>query len=279
MQDIRYIKMEGLVNDFLILDARDRSIKLDQEQVRQLSSRENASTNGCDQLIVLEPSNDADVHMRIYNASGEEVDACGNASRAVAHLLLHELHRADVTIATNVALLDAHIRQDGMVQVDMGVPGTDWQAIPLSSIENTNAVELSVGPLEHGVATNMGNPHITFFVEDAEAIDLERYGPAVQANALFPEGVNVGIASKRGDDHFRLRVYERGVGETAACGTGACAAAVAAHRRRLAGRDIRLTLNGGDIHIVWGDDNRVRMAGPVGYPEGKNWKQLDLSGV
>ncbi|PHZ84644.1 diaminopimelate epimerase [Paremcibacter congregatus] len=266
-------KMHGLGNDFIIFDGRTDQLDLTEAQVRQLASRNRGI--GCDQLITLWPSETADVFMRIQNADGSEVAACGNATRCVGDILLQELGRDRVTIETGAGLLTA-CRDGDLIRVDMGTPLLDWRDIPLAQDMDTADLDLSVGPLSHGVAVNMGNPHVVFFVPDVAAIVLETLGPEIENHPLFPERVNVSIVEDRGDGHLRHRVWERGAGITEACGSAACATVVAASLRGLVDRKAIIDLDGGTLHMAWDADNHVQMTGAVSYVyEG----QIDLGSL
>ena len=220
---------------------------------------------GCDQLIVIEPARDelADAFMRIRNNDGGEVEACGNAARCVANIVMGELGRKDVIIETVVGLLDANGLADGQITVDMGQVKLDWRDIPLGSAVDSNHIPLSLGPLSDPVGVNVGNPHAVFFVDDAEAIDIEKLGPVLEHHEMFPERANIEVCSITGENQLRMRVWERGVGVTRACGTGACAAGVAAARRGLTGRKTEIILDGGNLTIEWLPDDHVLMTGPV----------------
>ena len=262
-----FLKMNGLGNDFVVVEAREQPFAPDAAQVRALADR--AKGVGCDQLIVIEPSDRADAFMRIWNADGGEVEACGNASRCVAWLLMEAGGRDAVTLDTAGGLLEARRAGPQAVTVDMGPPGLDWSDIPLAQEMDTRGIELQVGPIDAPLlhtpgCVSMGNPHVVFFVADAAAAPVREVGPMIEHHLLFPEGVNVGFAEVRSRDSLRLRVWERGAGETKACGTGACAAVVAAHRRGLADRRARVALAGGELEIEWrGSDGHVLMTGPV----------------
>jgi len=259
-----FIKMHGLGNDFVIVDARDQAFVLDQDSARRITDRREGV--GCDQLIVMEPpeSPSADIFMRIRNADGGEVEACGNAARCVAALLMAEKEGGPVVIETLAGLLPSQAASsDGLVTVDMGPVADDWEAIPLAEPQDTLHLTLNMDGLCDPVAVNVGNPHAVFFVEDCEAVALAELGPRLEHHPLFTERANISVATLSGPDRLRLRVWERGVGITRACGTGACAAAVAAARRGLTGRRVEVTLDGGTLTIEWRDDNHVVMSGPV----------------
>ncbi|PKR48472.1 diaminopimelate epimerase [Thalassospira marina] len=265
MNGISFIKMHGLGNDFVVFDGRRDSVVLDMDDATAARIADRKTGVGCDQLIVIEPprDDDADAFMRIRNNDGSEVGACGNATRCVADVLMGEFKRRDVTIQTVSGLLEARGLDDGTVTVDMGLAWLDWREIPLLKAVDTNHIPLSVGPLADPVGVNMGNPHAVFFVDDAEAIDLEKYGPVLEHHDIFPERANIEVCHLMGDNRIRMRVWERGVGITRACGTGACAVGVAAARRGLTGRNVEVVLDGGVLGIEWLPDEHVLMTGPV----------------
>ena len=253
---IPFIKMHGLGNDFVVLDGRDGKLPpLEAQAARAIADRHTGI--GCDQVIVLEPSQIADFRMRIHNADGGEVEACGNATRAIAML-----HGEPVDIETVAGVLSAR-PEDGGVAVDMGEPEFGWEEIPLSDAMDTLDMPVGWDELERPTAVNIGNPHVVFFVPDCDKVPLERLGPAIETDPLFPERVNVNVATVEAPDAIRLRVWERGAGLTRACGTGACATAVAAMRRKLVGREVVVSLPGGQLLISWGEDGRVMMTGPA----------------
>ena len=263
-----YFTMDGLGNDFIVFDAREQDIPLSSEDVRLLSDRVDGI--GCDQLIVIKPSDTCDAFMEIWNADGGMVAACGNAARCIAWYLADGKAGAQVSIQTAATLLHATVLEDNFVTVDMGEPGVHWQDIPLAGVMDTLSLPLSAGPLANPIAVSMGNPHAVFFVEDVDAldaIDLESLGPILERDALFPEHANISVCSVEGD-LIRQRVWERGVGITKACGTGACAALVAAARRGLTGRIATVRLDGGDLTIIWNDINHVIMTGEVAMGHG-----------
>jgi diaminopimelate epimerase len=263
MNVVNFIKMHGLGNDFVVLDARARPLGLGGEGARAIADRRTGV--GCDQVLVLEAPEDslADAHMRIYNADGGESAACGNGARCVAAMLMEEKGNSHVIIETVAGLLDCEAAGDGMISVDMGPAALDWRDIPLAEAMDTLHLGIGHGGLKDPVAVNLGNPHAVFFVEDAAAVNLETSGPVLERHALFPECTNVEAAQVRGSSDIRLRVWERGVGITRACGSGACATLVAAHRRGLTGRAADVELDGGRLHIEWLADNHVLMTGPV----------------
>ncbi|WP_045363301.1 diaminopimelate epimerase [Methyloceanibacter caenitepidi] len=260
-------KMNGLGNDFVVIDRRHDDLSLPADAVRAIADR--ATGIGCDQLIALDPSSEADVFMRIWNADGGEVAACGNAARCVAGVVAGELGRPTVTIETEDQVLGAYAGPDGLVTIDMGEPRLAWDEIPLTEeFHDTSCIELQAGPIDAPVlhspgVVSMGNPHAIFFVDDAEAIDLGRIGPMLEHHPLFPERANISVARVLDEGHIRLRTWERGAGLTRACGTAACASAVAAVRRGLTDRKVTVSLPGGDLVIEWREgDGHVLMTGP-----------------
>jgi diaminopimelate epimerase len=248
----RFRKMHGLGNDFAIFDAREGAVAMDAAWARAIADRRTGV--GCDQVIVLEPSDVADVRMRIWNADGGEVESCGNASRCVASLGAR-------TIETKGGVLAASSDGDG-VTVDMGEPRFGWEEIPLAYAMDTVAMPVGWDGLEAPFAVNVGNPHVVFFVPDADAVDLARLGPIIEHDPLFPERINVNVASMD-DDAIRLHVWERGAGLTQACGTGACATGVAAIARGLASSSVEVRLPGGSLTIAWERGGHIRMSGPA----------------
>jgi diaminopimelate epimerase len=272
MRRIGFYKMHGLGNDFVVLDTRCQPLAVDAAAARALADRHTGI--GCDQLVVIAPASaaGADAAIRFFNPDGGEAGACGNGTRCVAWLIGRESGAARVRLQTQAGLLDAALLAEGGVAVDMGAPRTGWRDIPLARPADTLRADLAAGPLAGPVCTNMGNPHATFFVADADAVDLETLGPGLEHDRLFPERANIGVASVVAsgpdDARIRLRVWERGAGITRACGSGACAALVAAHRRGLTGRRASVVLDGGALDIEWRDDEdgrpgRVVMTGPV----------------
>ncbi len=261
-----FVKMHGLGNDFVVLDARSTPLDLSVAQARAIADRRKGV--GCDQLIVLEPSEAADVFMRIRNPDGGEAEACGNATRCVASQLMAETGTDRVVIETVAGLLEATNAGGGLYSVDMGPAHLEWQDIPLASQMDTLHLDLAVGPasapvLSDPVAVNMGNPHVVFFVDNVEAVDLATIGPIVEHHPLFPERVNVSIAQIISHGAIKMRVWERTAGITLACGSAACAVIVAAARRELTGRGAEVMLDGGVLKMAWREDGHVMMTGPV----------------
>ena len=263
-----FVKMHGLGNDFVVLDARGAAFELTPARRRAIADRRLGV--GCDQLIVLEPptERDADVFMRIYNPDGGEAGACGNATRCVASVLMDERKTDHVTVQTISGLLESQktgTAADGLpvISVDMGPARLDWRDIPVREACDTNHMPVGLGPLRDPVGTSMGNPHATFFVDSVAAIPLAELGPKLEHDRFFPERANIGVAELVGEDKLRLRVWERGAGLTLACGSGACAALVAANRRGLVKRRAEVIVDGGTLDIEWLRDGHVMMTGGI----------------
>ncbi len=263
MTDLPFTKMHGLGNDFVVIDIRHTSFRPSPEQARAIAERRTGI--GCDQLILLAPPADpgAEIAMRILNADGGEVEARGNAARCVAALVMAETGRQTAVIETPAGLLQARHADGGAISVDMGPAGLDWRHIPLAEEVDILHLDVQAGELSDPVAIGMGNPHAVFFVADVDAVDLERLGPVIEHHALFPQRTNVEIVQCLASDRLRARVWERGAGLTRACGTGACAALVAANLRGLAGRRASVVLDGGALDIHWLEDEHVLMSGPA----------------
>ncbi|MBZ0227602.1 MAG: diaminopimelate epimerase [Bauldia sp.] len=260
--------MNGLGNEFVVFDGRAAPVRLPAGAIRTLGGE---GAIGFDQMIVIEPSKaGADAFMRIFNRDGGEVDACGNASRCIGWVLMDETGRQTATIETNAGLLSAFDTGiPDLITVDMGKPRFGWQEIPLAEeFRDTRAIELQVGPIEAPIlhspsAVNMGNPHAVFWVDDVEAYDLARLGPLLENHPIFPERANISLAHVVSRTAITVRTWERGVGLTRACGTAACAAAVAAMRKKLVDNRVTVTLPGGPLIIEWRDDGHVLMTGAV----------------
>ncbi len=266
---MKFAKMNGLGNEIAVLDARDRPMTLNASAIEALAVA--GKGIGFDQLMVLLPPRNpmADVYTEIWNADGSKVAACGNGSRCVAWYVMREMNRESLVIETEAGLLGAVSVGPNRISVDMGEPIFEWERIPMSERMDTVRIELQVGPIDdpvlHGPGVvSMGNPHCVFFVQDAELAPVEAVGPMIEYHPLFPERTNVGFAEIVARDHIRLRVWERGAGLTKACGTGACAALVAAVRRRLCDRIANVQVDGGMLQIEWREsDNHVIMTGAV----------------
>lgn len=267
LADRPYRLMNGLGNNFVIFDFRQSPMKMRDNDAARVADP--ATGPGCDQVITIEDR--GGLFMGIWNADGGEVEACGNAARCVARLLMDEFERDDIEFSTAAETLRAWRVGEDRVAVNMGEPKFHWRDIPLAEqMDDTRFIDVKLGPIDNPVlwgpsAVNVGNPHCVFFVPDAAAQDIDRFGPLIENHPLFPERANVSVAEVTSRHAIRLRVWERGVGVTKACGTAACAALVCAHRRRLTERKATVTLDGGDLGIEWRDDNRIIMTGAVGF--------------
>lgn len=269
LADIQYLKMNGLGNDFIVLDGRVNAIALSSDQVRWIADREQGI--GCDQLIVLEPEQapEIDVFMRIYNHDGGEVKACGNATRCVAALIAKESGKTSIVVQTSAGLLTCQVAGN-MVSVDMGKPKFDWQSIPLAEeFGDTRGIELQIGPIDAPVlhtpsVVNVGNPHAIFWVmDDPDNYDLNLFGPMLENHPIFPDRANISLAQVLPKNQVKVRVWERGVGLTKACGTAACAVVAAGVRKGLTQRKIEVHLPGGSLALEWrGKDDHIIMTGP-----------------
>ncbi len=262
-----FLKMHGLGNDFVVFDARDIAFTLTAEQVRKVADRHFGI--GCDTVVVIGPGGaDADASIRFYNADGAESESCGNATRCVARLLMDERGWVRAKLATKGGLLICTDAGKGLVTLDMGEPRLDWQELPLAAPVDTADFPLDIGGTTVSAsAVSVGNPHCILFVPDAQKAPVTVLGPRIENLPFFPRRVNVEFAQVLDPARIRMRVWERGVGVTLACGTGACATAVAAVRRGLAGRKVELILDGGSLFIEWReDDNHVLMTGPAATP-------------
>ncbi|MBO1081391.1 diaminopimelate epimerase [Roseomonas haemaphysalidis] len=263
---IPFRKMHGLGNDFVVVDARKPETlgPLGVSPARAAAVADRHRGIGCDQFIVLEPTGPgADVFMRILNPDGSEAGACGNATRCVAQLLMAETGREQVTVRTLRGELPCERLPDGTIRADMGPPSLDWRDVPLARAVDTAHVPIDLGPVSDPAACSMGNPHLTFFVGDLDRIDWPALGRAAEHHPLLPERANIGFAQVIDTDHIRLGLWERGAGVTLACGSGACATLVNAHRRGLCGRRARIDLPGGTLQLEWRLDGHVLMAGPA----------------
>jgi diaminopimelate epimerase len=270
----RFLKMNGLGNEITVLDLRGTKLRVAPDEARAVASDPRSRF---DQLMVLHdpltPGTDA--YLRIYNTDGSESGACGNGTRCVAWAMMADPamarpHGDALTLETKAGLLPARRVAETDFTVDMGAPRLRWDEIPLRDpFQDTRAIELQIGPIDAPVlhtpsVVNMGNPHAIFWVEDVEAYEFERFGPLLENHPMFPERANISLAAVKGPEHIVLRVWERGVGLTRACGSAACAALVAASRKRLTGRRATVTLPGGDLLIEWRErDDHVLMTGPV----------------
>jgi diaminopimelate epimerase len=271
LADQAFVKMNGIGNEIVVVDMRARGGTIKPEEARAAAAPGGAPY---DQLMALYPSRTpgTDAFIRIYNNDGSEAGACGNGMRCVADLVAKENGKDALTFETTAGILNCWKNADGLFTVDMGVPHFKWNEIPLAEeFRDTRAIELQIGPIDERVlhspsVVSMGNPHAIFWVDDVNAYDLERFGPLLESHPIFPERANITLAHIVARDHIVIRTWERGAGLTKACGSAACAAAVAAARLRRAGRKMKVSLPGGELTIEWREkDDHVLMTGPVEF--------------
>lgn len=258
MQEIPFIKMHGLGNDFVIIDQRELQIDLSKELVCKISDRNRGV--GCDQLAIILDSKDTDAELIFFNSDGSRSTTCGNATRCIAKYLMNELKKTELKLTTGSKTLVAKDLGKGIISVNMGPPQIEWNKIPISREIDTLKLPIEGNP----TATSMGNPHCTFFVENVESIDLKKLGPKFENHPLFPEKTNVQFASIVGKNHIRLRVWERGSGITLASGSSSCAVVVAAVRNNLTQNTVMVDLDGGQIEVNWQSDG-VWMTGATAH--------------
>ena len=260
MRQVAFTKMHGLGNDFVIIDARSDPVALARHDVRALADRRRGV--GFDQMLTILPAQGGgDARVLIHNPDGGEAEACGNGTRCVADLLMGA--RREVTIETVAGPRRCERRPDGRITVDMGTPRFGWRDIPLAHACDTLSVPVPGVDLEACCCVSMGNPHAVFFVPDVAAIAVGELGPVLERHPLFPQGANIEFVTLAGRTRLRTRVWERGAGQTLACGSGACAVLVAAVRRSLAARRAEVALDGGSLGVEWTSDGRVEMTGPT----------------
>jgi diaminopimelate epimerase len=268
-----FVKMNGVGNEIVVVDLRRDAAKIEPEEARAA-----AKPVPYDQLMALYPPRTpgTDAFIRIYNNDGSEVGACGNGMRCVADIVAKESGKTALTFETTAGILNCWKGDDGLFTVDMGIPRFKWNEIPLAEeIRDTRNIELQIGPIDKPVlhtpsVVSMGNPHAIFWVDDVEAYDLARFGPLLENHPIFPERANITLAHIVWCDHIVIRTWERGAGLTKACGSAACAAAVAAARLKRTDRKVKVTLPGGELIIDWRADDHVLMTGPVAFEfEGK----------
>ncbi|MBY0224281.1 MAG: diaminopimelate epimerase [Hyphomicrobium sp.] len=271
--------MNGLGNEIVVVDTRTSKINISSAIARAMAA---APRSHFDQMMVLQPHRTAstDAYVTIFNADGSESAACGNGTRCIGWLECQKTGRANVAFETKAGLLNVNVANIDSITVDMGEPRFAWNEIPLSEpFHDTRGIELQIGPIDAPIlhspsVVNVGNPHAIFWVDDADAYDLARLGPLLENHPLFPQRANISLAEVRSRREIRLRVWERGTGLTQACGTAACAAAVAAMRKKLVDRTVTVVLPGGPLMIKWTDSNRILMTGPVEHEYEDDWVGL-----
>lgn len=263
MQRIPFIKMHGLGNDFVLIDRRDQALEIDADLVMRIADRHRGV--GFDQLVILDSCPEADARISFFNSDGSLAGACGNGTRCAARYLMDRAALERVSLASGSGTLQATRLADGRIEVVMPEPRLAWRDIPLAQPCDTLNVPLRLFGLDQPVAVSMGNPHAVFFVEDLDALDIEEIGPTLERHPMFPERANIGFVQIVGEAALRLRVFERGAGLTLACGSGACAAVVAAIRRERVQSPCRVLLDGGELSIAWNGAGPVLMTGPTAY--------------
>ena len=260
---VNYTKMHGLKNDFIIIDGREKKISLSRRKIKQISDRKKGL--GCDQVVILEkPKKKASVFVKFYNSDGSKTKACGNAARCVAFLLMREYKRKKIIIQTEASLLNAYLVNNKNVSVDIGKAYFKWNQIPLKKNIDISEIDFKVNSHIKPVLVNVGNPHIIFFVKNLKKINIKKIGPKIERNSLFPERINVNFAKILNNNKIELRVWERGSGNTKACGTGASATTVAAIKNKLINKRIcHIHMEGGKLKIEYKKNGHIVMTGPI----------------
>tara|TARA_Y100001970_G_scaffold157477_1_gene192638 strand:- start:6151 stop:6978 length:828 start_codon:yes stop_codon:yes gene_type:complete len=269
MNKLDAYKMDGLGNDFVIFDNRKKSFSLTKDQIIKISDRKNI---GCDQVIFIEKDKINDAYLRFYNADGGEISACGNGSRCVAYFLMKENNKKEVSLKTKSGILNSNMSEKNLVKINMGQPNFKWDKIPLSKEMNYKNLNIKINSkngkeIIGGFSLNVGNPHIIFFVENINDFDLNKIGPEIENHEYFPQKCNVTIANVKNKNHIKVRVWERGVGLTKACGTAACATGVASAVLKLTDKETNIEFQEGSLNINWYKDNNIYMTGNVSKVE------------
>ena len=263
--EFKAFKMDGLGNDFVIIDNRSNNVELTRDQIIRICDRKFI---GCDQLIFLNKSNKGDAEMEFYNSDGSISGACGNGTRCVAFLIFKETDKKVVDLFVGSNPLKSKILENSEVETIIGVPKTHWKDIPMSENLDTKNLGIEISDKNNssskgGIAVNVGNPHVIFFVDNIDDFDLKKIGPMVENNSLFPEKCNFTLANKIGNNHYKVKVWERGAGLTKACGTAACATAVAANLEKLENSSTEIEFRLGKLIINIDQDKKIHMRGPV----------------
>ena len=265
MTEFKAIKMDGLGNDFIIFDKRKKPISLTQDQIIKISDRNNV---GCDQVIFINKDESSDAFLEFYNSDGVEIKACGNGSRCVAYLLMKENNKKIISLRTKVGLLQAELKNENLVTINMGQPIFDWNKIPLIKEMDNKNLKIKINNNDKkeiigGFSLSIGNPHLIFFVEDLNKFNIEDIGPKLENHVFFPEKCNVTLASVQNRKHLKVKVWERGAGLTKACGTAACAAGVSGALQNLNERNVNVEFQNGLLNIDWKHNNNIYMTGKV----------------
>ena len=272
--EFKALKMDGLGNDFVIIDQRQKNIALSKDQIIKICDRDFI---GCDQLIYIKNSDNAEAELEFYNSDGSGSDACGNGTRCVAYLLSKEKNIKNISLKVGSKQLNSKLLDDGQVETIIGVPKTDWKEIPLSENLDTKNLGLSIKDNNNkeivgGIGINVGNPHTIFFVNEIENFSIEKIGPEIENHKLFPERCNFTLAQKINKNHYRVKVWERGAGLTKACGTAACATAVAANLQNLKNSRTEIEFSLGKLIISIDENKQIHMKGPV-----STIKEIDIN--
>ena len=265
MNNLEAYKMDGLGNDFIIFDRRKRSISLTKDQIVKISDRNNI---GCDQVIFIDKDKNSNAFLKFYNSDGGEITACGNGSRCVAYLLMKENDNKEVFLKTKAGILKAKLNDKNQVTINMGQPNFDWSKIPLLKKMDYKNLKIKINNISGkevvgGFSLSIGNPHIVFFVKDLDQFNLKEIGPKIENHSYFPEKCNVTLANIKNKNHIKVKVWERGAGITKACGTAACATAVAGSFQKLNERCVDIEFPEGILNIDWKENNNVYMTGEV----------------
>ena len=265
MNNLEAYKMDGLGNDFIIFDNRKKSIFLTKNQIIKISDRNNI---GCDQVIFINQDKNHDAFLKFYNSDGGEISACGNGSRCAAYFLMKENNQKKISLKTNAGILQGKLNDKNLVSINIGQPNFEWNKIPLIKKMNNKNLEIKINSIDGkeikgGFSLSVGNPHVVFFVEDLNKFDLEKIGPKIESHSYFPEKCNVSLASVKNKKHVKVKVWERGVGLTKACGTAACATAVSGSILQFNERCVDIEFSEGLLNIDWKKDNNIYMTGKV----------------
>ena len=265
MNNLEAYKMDGLGNDFIIFDKREKPISLSKEQIIKISDRNNI---GCDQVIFIDKDKSSNAFLKFYNSDGGEISACGNGSRCVAYLLMKENNNKTISLKTKVGILQAELNDKNLVSINIGKPNFEWDKIPLLKQMDNKNLEIKINSndgkeVKGGFSLSIGNPHVIFFVKDFNQFNLKEIGPKIENHSYFPEKCNVTLASIKNKKHVKVKVWERGAGLTKACGTAACASAVSGAVLKLNERCVDIEFSGGILNIDWKKDNNIYMTGEV----------------
>ena len=269
MDKLDAYKMDGLGNDFIIFDKRKKTFSITKEQIIKISDRSNI---GCDQVILINEDKSNDAFLEFYNSDGGEISACGNGSRCVAYLLMKEKNIKKISLKTKAGSLEAELDDKNLVKLNMGTPIFDWDKIPLTKKMDNQNLKLKIKNKDGeeiigGFSLSIGNPHVVFFVNDLNQFNLKDIGPKIENHVYFPKKCNVTLATVKNKKHVKVKVWERGVGLTKACGTAACATAVSGVMQKLNERCVNIEFSEGLLNIDWKADNNIYMTGKVSEVE------------